>query len=342
MFELSGLKTRPRADSVPPRSSRRLAYAALAAALAAAAPVRATEVETLIRSMVEATKALNYDGLFVYKRDTQMDAMRIIHKNTGMSETERLVSLSGPPREVIRDGSRVTCVFADDKAVMVERRQPRDFFALGLSEPVEHLTAYYAFNLEGTDRVAGRTAQIINIVPKAADRYSYRLWIDKDTNFLLRSVILDRNGHPLEEVQFIQIAINTDIPEQSLSAEVAGGGFTWYTNSDAETDRDMPKDDHDWSVNWLPVGFEMKNNRVQHMSASEMPVKHMVYSDGLAMVSVFVEKLMGSAQPLQGYSSMGAVNAYSRVTDNYQITVVGELPQPTVRQIAASVSFANP
>ena len=91
-------------------------------------------------------------------------------------------------------------------------------------------------------------------------------------------------------------------------------------------------------MHWVPHGFQMKDNNVQHMATSRMPVEHLVYSDGLAMVSIFVEKLMPDEAPLQGYSARGAVNAFSRVADNHQITVVGELPLPTVRQIASSVA----
>lgn len=304
--------------------------------------VYAEPAEELVNRLVEATKSLNYDGIFVYQRDALVDAMRIIHKHADGAESERLLSLSGPPREVIRDGARVTCTFADDKAVMVEKRQPSDFYSLALSQPVERLVSNYAFALEGEDRVAGRATHVVGISPRGSDRYGYRLWIDKASNLLLKSVILDREGRALEQMQFTQIQIGHEISEALLKAEVDGVGFTWYTNSTVSEGADERTASEDWKVDWLPNGFEMRNHQVQHMAASKMPVKHMVYSDGLAIVSVFVEKLMDDATPLQGYSSMGAVNAFSRVADDYQITVVGEVPQPTVRQIASSVSFHKP
>jgi sigma-E factor negative regulatory protein RseB len=74
------------------------------------------------------------------------------------------------------------------------------------------------------------------------------------------------------------------------------------------------------------------------MDTSHTPVNHLVYSDGLAMVSVFVEALVDGEEVLQGYSSRGAVNAFSRVAGDHQITVVGEVPLTTVRRIAASVT----
>ncbi|MBI5614746.1 MAG: MucB/RseB C-terminal domain-containing protein [Gammaproteobacteria bacterium] len=300
----------------------------------------ASEAQDFVNQMVEATKALNYDGLFVYQRDSQLNAMRIIHKAaTGSdAESERLVSLSGPAREVVRDGAKVKCIFSDDKEVMVEKRQPRDFYALGLSEPVAKLADLYAFKTEGMERVAGRQTHLVGIIPRGADRYGYRLWIDADSKLLLKSAILSREGRVLEQVQFVQIEINGNIPDALLQAGLEGTGFTWYTSETEPADaRAQPG--QEWDVRWLPSGFEMRNSQVQHLATSDGPVKHVVYSDGLAMVSVFVEKVMHKVHPFQGYSSLGAVNAFSRVADSYQVTVVGELPEPVVRHIATSVAF---
>jgi len=67
-------------------------------------------------------------------------------------------------------------------------------------------------------------------------------------------------------------------------------------------------------------------------------VEHLVYSDGLAAVSVFIEKTdrpagVGSKGP----SRMGAIHAYSKVMDGEQVTVVGEVPESTVAMIGESV-----
>lgn len=313
--------------------------AALLVLAACGLPALATnEAAELVSRVRDATKSLNYDGVFVYQRDSQVDAMRIIHRVREGVETERLISLSGPAREVLRDGARVTCTFADDKAVMVQKRQPSDFFSLDLSRPVEALAEHYDFALGEPDRVAGRRTQVVRIEPRGADRYGYRLWIDADSNLLLKSVILGRDGKPLEQVQFTQIQIGHYIPDEMLAAEMDGVGYTWYTNEREAAAATADEAGEDWNVAWLPNGFRMRNAQVTHTAASTMPVSHKVYSDGLAIVSVFVEKLPDGAPPLQGYSTMGAVNAFSRVADDYQITVVGEMPQPTVRQIASSVS----
>lgn len=293
----------------------------------------------LVRRAIDAGRQLDYEGVFVYQRESALDTMRLIHRGADGSETERLVSLSGPAREVLRDGSRVTCTFADNKAVMVEKRQPRDLLALGLDASIDDLTREYEFHLGHADRIAGRATHVVQILPRTRDRYGYRLWIDDATQLLLKSVVLDHDGRPLEQVEFAQITIGGPITDQMLAPEVEGVDFTWYTNEDAPGDAAAPGDagTGDWQVSWLPPGFAMHREQTQRMSASRLPVRHFVYSDGLATVSIFIEKLPESTIPLQGYSSLGAVNAFSRVAGNFQITVVGEVPQSTVRQIATAV-----
>ena len=307
--------------------------------LAAALTVRAEDsVQVLLQSTHDATRQLNYEGVFVYQRGTQIDGMRLVHKYDGDVEMERLISLSGPAREVIRDGTLVTCLFADDQEAMVEKNPPRDIIGIGFSVPVQKLVSSYKFVIEGADRVAGRSATVVGVIPEGDDRYGYKFWIDDESKLLLQSMILGRGGRTLEQVQFTQISIVDEIDPERLRPEIGGSGFTWRTDSDSQNIGPATFADPVWRVRWLPSGFELKESNIQSIATSTMPVSHLVFSDGLAMVSVFVEELVDGKQALQGFSSRGAVNAFSRVADDHQITVVGDVPLPTIKQIATSVA----
>lgn len=288
-----------------------------------------------LRAMHEATRRLNYDGVFVYQRGTQLDSMRLVHKYAESGEQERLISLSGPAREVLRDGSHVTCLFADDQAATVEKNAPRDLIGIGFTAPLDKLLGSYRFDIEGQDRVAGRAATVIGVTPLAADRYAYKLWIDDAAKLLVKSVIIDQHGGVLEQVQFTSISILDDVPAALLEPEIAGSGFAWRT---AQEQPQEPAGAPGWQAAWIPTGFELQDSKVQRMATSRMPVSHMVYSDGLAMFSVFVEAMPEGEQALQGYSSRGAVNTFSRKDGEHQITVVGEVPLQTVSRIAAAVT----
>lgn len=297
----------------------------------------------LLQGMYDASRQLNYDGVFFYQGGTQVEAMRVVHKFDVGVETERLISLSGPAREVIRDGNNITYLFADNEAALVDSNHPPDIVGIGLSAPLSKLFAGYNFSIEGNDRIAGRTTRIVSVVPQTDDRYAYRLWIDEASGLRLKSIVLGPDDRELEHLQFTQITILQEVPSELLRPEISGEGFTWRTTNDsnvAESNNAQALSPA-WQVPWLPPGFEHKETRVQSMPGSRMPVSHMIYSDGLAMVSVFIEELLAGDVPVRGYSSRGAVNAFSRVIETHQVTVVGELPLPTVRMIANAVGKLN-
>lgn len=319
----------------------RTRWPALALAICVSVPVSAESPDAteLMERMAEASKALNYDGVFIYQRGSELDTMRIIHSAGIDGERERLISLTGPEREVIRDNSEVKCVYSDRQAVMVEKRGPRDIVPLALSEPITRLADHYRFSVSGEDRIADRPCWVVNIEANSEYRYNHRLWIDKEHHLVLKSTVQGLDGAPLEQVQFTRLDVLEEIPESLLQPGLNGPEYERFAvepePASAPT-AEVPG--HEWRVTWLPAGFRMQDQKVQMMSADRMPVSHRVYSDGMAMVSVFVEKLVSSDTALRGFSTMGAVNAYSLVNDEYQITVVGEVPRAAVRQIAGSVA----
>ena len=291
--------------------------------------------QDLINQMSRASRQLNYDGIFVYRRGSRMDTMRLIHKADSEGERERMVSLTGYAREVIRDNKSVTCIFPDNQAVMVEKSRPRKFLAAKLPEPIEKVADYYTFSVAGKDRVAGRSAWIINIIPKDDFRYGYQLWIDEETRLLLKSELKDASGKPVEQILFTHLQVVDDIPDRLLKPAISGKGFTWYSGSTEEVP--LPSATHVWTVIDMPAGFAMSDYEKQSIDNNVMPVEHMIYSDGLATVSVFIEKVKNSPDIMNGASHMGGVNTFATHANGYQVTAVGEVPQKTVRLMANSV-----
>lgn len=302
-------------------------------------PVQAEDTSSratqLINQMSRASKELNYDGIFVYRRGNRIDTLRLIHKNDEQGEKERMLSLTGPAREVIRDGESVTCIFPDHQAVMVERGHPKKLLAAQLPEPVETIADYYTFSIAGKDRVAGRDTWMINIVPKDDYRFGYQLWIDEQSSLLMKSELKDGSGWPIEQILFTKLDILDEIPDKLLKPAISGKDYTWYSSTvDAKV---QAVSDRQWKVTSMPAGFSMSQHETRGVAKSGMPVEHMVYSDGLAMVSVFVEKIENRPETLKSASRIGGVNTYAIYADGYQVTAVGEVPQKTVRLFAGSV-----
>ena len=87
----------------------------------------------------------------------------------------------------------------------------------------------------------------------------------------------------------------------------------------------------------MPAGFSMKDYEKKLSEYSDSPVEHLIYTDGVAMVSIFIEKLRKDMTVSIGPSRLGGVNTFARSFNGYQVTAVGEVPQVTVQGMANSV-----
>jgi sigma-E factor negative regulatory protein RseB len=290
--------------------------------------------QVLIDEMSKASRDLNYDGIFVYHLGKQIDTMRIIHKSDEDGIYERLVSLTGNAREVIRDKDQVKCFFPEDKTVIVDKSRLGKLISTYLPSPIRSVSEFYSFELEGEDRIAGMDSWIVNIRPKDKYRYGYQLWIEKKSRLLLKSELKNQLGVTLEQIMFTQLEVLDDIDDALLQPSMSTKDFIWHNNVKSVSFK--IKDKKQWKVSAMPTGFTMSGQEKETMTGSQVPVEHLVYTDGLAMVSVYVEKTNQQAKVKTGSSSFGGVNTYSKQVDGYQITAVGEVPKATVKLIADS------
>ena len=293
--------------------------------------------QVLINDMSRASRDLNYDGVFMYRLGKQIDTMRIIHKSGVNGVYERLISLTGNAREVIRDKDQVKCYYPENKAVVVDKSRLGKLVSNYLPQPIQSISDFYSFEIAGEDRIAGMDAWIVNIRPNDKYRYGYQLWIEKNSKLLLKSELKNQLGVTLEQIMFAQLNILDEIDDALLQPSISSKDYTWYNNIENKKAEPSVVSDKEWQVTWVPAGFSMSEHARASMTTSQMPVEHLVYTDGLAMVSVFVEKLNQSPNANAGATQFGGVNAYALEADGYQITAVGEVPKSTVKLMADSV-----
>ena len=304
----------------------------------------ATAMETITSDTVQewlsrvthAGKTLNYEGTFVYRHGDQMEAVHIIHKSDSNGEHERMISLNGVAREVIRNNDNVTCILPDNKSVVVDNQGPESKLP-SIPSDLSKIGQYYDFIFEGYERVASRQARRVMIRPKDKFRYGYRLWIDDAFELLLASELLDTQGNVIEQIMFTELRPYEKIDVARLKPNIIGKEYNWVIDKDNKTSTPMPMDDGWWAKD-KPQGFMLSHRNKHHLPDNRMPVDHIVYTDGLAWISVYIEKHNKNNEGLQGGSSMGAVNAYGRVMGNYHITAVGEVPLSTVQRISRSIN----
>lgn len=297
----------------------------------------------LLERMTQAGKELNYQGVFAYQTGRTLQSIQIYHRKDAEGESERLMSLNGVAREVIRSNDMVTCINPEGKQINVSRRPLGRGFPSDLPRRVRSATPYYDLILGEEERIAGRITQELEIQPLDNYRYGYRLWVDKETDLLLKSELLADNGDVLETFAFSAIETGVEISEQDLKPQTSGEEMTWHQSEPGKplslsNDRLIST----WEPSWLPEGFSLVAAQNRLRANNGAYVEQRVFSDGLSSVSIFIERIKARHSHLQGGSHMGAVNAFGTIIHSHFVTVVGEVPAITVEKIGAGIQFNLP
>lgn len=292
----------------------------------------------LIDKMLGNVDQINYQGTFVFMHSGQLHTMRIVRGMVDGVVKERLTSLSGEPREVVRDTETVTCVWPNRKLVTVDPSTANHGIPTIVPRELESLTKNYDVVAGPINRIAGHKCKLLAIKPIDQFRYGYELCIEPDTGMLLRSKMIHPRGHLLEEVMFTHVEYLDSVDHINFHPENDIENFTWRKSTQAtQHSRTQPQHQKGWRVSKLPPGFSVSKISQRIMTTSDEPVHHMVVSDGVASVSVFIIKPRQPKRLFEGLSRRGSINAFSRGFDEHQITVLGEVPNETVKMIGSSI-----
>ncbi|HVC31741.1 MAG TPA: MucB/RseB C-terminal domain-containing protein [Steroidobacteraceae bacterium] len=321
------------------RSSERVGWLALALALAAGV-ASADEPAKWLERMNHALTTLDYDGTLAHWQGGKVEMLRIIHRVQDGTVSERLVSLDGSGREFIRTGSRLTCYLPDRHVVLVERT-PAKVSLLGGFPAVNSQTArFYDIKDVARMRFNQRSTHLITVMPRDQYRYGYRLWIDDATAMPLKTQLCDARGKVIEQIVFASLSIRRHIPASAFQPGISTVGFRWLRNEAVPPKETASGNGMVWSAERLPPGFHMAVRAAQSMPGAPGPVDHLVFTDGLASVSVFVEahtEPTSGRPPVVESARVGSSYAFSTVVDGHKVTAIGEVPPQTVRFIADSV-----
>ena len=282
----------------------------------------------------------NYEGVFVHEHAGETETLRVIHRVGSDGVSERLLSMDGSGREFIRKGSQLLCYLPDQRTVLVERASEARLLLGGLPHIDATSAGLYRISELQKMRVSGRDARVIAVTPMDQMRYGYRVWIDEATAMPLKTQLRSGQGQVLEQIVFTDLRLPSHIAKGELEPAVDARNYRWVQHLDD------PVESHGLSVSWepsaLPPGFRMTVSAWQVLHSG--PVEHLVFSDGLAAVSVFVEIGRGqrAEQVSDDAATIGSSSAYSTVVQGYRVTAVGEVPPDTVRAIAQSIRAPAP
>jgi sigma-E factor negative regulatory protein RseB len=305
--------------------------------VAQAASASPEEARQWLERMSNALASSNYVGLFTHSTATQSESMRIVHRVENGSSLERLVSLDGSGREIIRTREEVHAYLPDRRVVLVEPRSDDGSLIKALPAPGASLDVFYDLAVSTGSKLLGRDVRIVDIRPRDRYRYGYRLWLDEKTAMPLRSVVGDGDGHPVEQISFTSLEMPKRIADEDVEPSVDATGYQWIRTGRKLALPPQPPG-NGWRPLRVPPGFRLVASRVQVLPGSPVPAQHLIFSDGMAAISVFIEPGPATGPSPPESSSMGSANAYSTSIQGHMITAVGEVPAATVRDVATSMA----
>lgn len=298
-----------------------------------------------LERMAEAAGKYNFRGTLVHMCGDKVDVVHIVHRVENGEVTERITAIDSTGREIIRTAEEVMCILPDQKLVMVDQRNA------GVTMPADEITrmpsfasvnpAIYQVEVLATERIAGQDAQVIVVSPTDQYRFGYRLWLDTARALPLKYELMNGSGRALEQTLFTEITFDEKLRQSDVEPTVAMDDFVWQRTEPMPARVADASESGGWECAVLPVGFELTMARSQLAGDNESTMEHLVYSDGLASVSVFIEAGVTDAALQVGKSQVGATVAYTTIIDGYLVTAVGSVPLKTARMIALSARPVN-
>lgn len=295
-------------------------------------PALADDGLALLQRIAQGSRELTYSGTFVYRSGGKVGTSRIAHSLRDGVEFERIEALDGSPREVIRAGGEVKCFFPEEKLVIIENRSTGRGFPALLPAGLSSLPEHYAIRSGGQGRVAGLKSRAVLLQPRDDLRYGHEFWMDAASGLLLKANLVDARGETLESFVFTQVKIGGPLEHGALRPR--------FDNEQVRVQQarttELKADDMDWIFRTLLPGFR-KVVSMKRQTAPEHPESlHVVFSDGLASISVFIEP-GGSAGDAETVATLGPVNVYRRQLGDHRVVVMGEVPALAVRRLGDGV-----
>lgn len=327
-----------------------------------------SSIAEILDRLGTSTKTQNYRGEFTYEHDGTIDMMRVVHAVVDGVEYERIYHLNGPEKSFLREGQAVGCVTAGNHLL----RGGRLTLANGRMVSVDQ---NYQFYLRGEERVAGREALVLQLLPRDPYRYGLVLGVDKETGLLTKAVITEGQKKVWERIQFVSLELDPDMGIEAIYPSLRGQeaslaplvetSITTHLevaerSPDPLEDRAQTTDESVNEVDDEGMTETAALDDCRQPTESDAPLQpswvprgfvlsdysfskddgHMeTYTDGLSVFSVFIGRV--SAEPAQAIVRNGAtVSLLTSIPskDRYvTVTVVGEIPAVTAHRVTQSL-----
>lgn len=310
----------------------RLVLPTLCACLLVPAPALAEDALALLQRIAQGSRQLTYSGTFIYRSGGRVDTSRIARTFADGREIERIEALDGSPREVLRAGSEVRCFFPEEKLLIIENRPAQRGFPALLPAGLGSLPENYVIRGGGQARIAGMASRAVLLEPRDGLRYGHEFWMDSGSGLLLKASLVDERGETLESFAFTQVRIGGPADQEALKPRFDTG----HVRVQQVRTMELKPDELAWNFRTPLPGFRrvvaMKRQALHDGPEST----HVVFSDGLASISVFIEPGGSDGEP-EISTAMGPVSVYRRQIGDHRVVVMGEVPPLAVKRLGDGI-----
>ena len=290
--------------------------------------------------MIVAAQRTNYSGTFVYKYDNQIETTRITHVWDHDGEHGRLEGMDAIRQKIIQHSHQRLNLPGTGQTSMHTRASHQSFPSF-LPDQLSLLSKNYRLVSAEEARVAGITAQAFILRPRDNLRYTQKIWAHTDSGLPVKAAVLDDRSQVVEQYYFTHLEIGGQIDRKWISRNKSSSGYHSYhpVPGSVPENSGSVHGASGWHAGYLPPGFEKTVEIQRKMREEQASATQLVYSEGLAGISIFIEDTSGGKVQQEGLTSRGAINIYRKKNGNNWITVVGEAPPRTVMQIAGAVRY---
>lgn len=312
-----------------------------------------TDPSKWMRRMSEASRKLDYHGVFSYSDGTGVTSFRYAHAVVDDVRHESLVHSDGPYRELRKSGDDLFFFavpgdrfFADASLTEPLRERLRNVVVPEVDAESEH----YRMVHFGEERVANRPAVRICLFPKDNDRHGLELWLDRRSALVLRSRMLNSQSEILEEIKFAHFEVG-QAPDFTFALSTSRSLDSQHIaerTAHAESgsaDAQESKGYYSWEPEWVPSGFTVRSKKCRkgNPEAAAAPVCISTYSDGVASFSIVIDEevpeLKHPVKFQRGATVLVTGSVLDESGDNHLFAVVGEIPLATARKILKGISY---
>ena len=318
---------------------RRLAAAFPVVALLAGLPAAAApggDPLSWLQRVAASARTNTYAGTVVHMSGDRASTSRVTHLFIGGAEHEKIEALDGDRREIVRHNEEMQCFFPDAKTVRVDRRVTARFFPSLVSGTPQAIAEHYHVKLGAVERVLGQDCQWIHLDPRDALRFAQRLCAEVGSGLLMRAKTLGARQQVLEHFTFTDLRVGPQVSRSELKSTFHAQSKDWRRDNQAAADaKPMPTG---WQVANPPPGFRLVSEMQRTLPSRAQPVSHLVFSDGLATMSVFIEPMSSPARTAEATNEDGALSVFVRPMGENMVTVLGEVPPAAAQQVGRSVT----